>query len=105
MTITKGTTPTIEYTFSEIDTADITAAILTIKQGGLTIIEKDLSSATVEQGAISWKLSQEESLSLRRNAYATVYLDYLLSDGTRVAGETETVMIAPTGKEEVISDE
>lgn len=105
MTIIQGTTPTIRYTFSTVNTADISVAFLSIKQYGRTIIEKDLSSATVEEGAISWKLLQQESLRLNRKVPATVYLSYLLIDGTRGEGQTEEATIDPTGKEAVIGDE
>lgn len=103
--IIKGTTPTIRYTFNTINTEDIAVAFLSIKQNDKTIIEKDLSTATVDEGTIFWKLTQEETLKLRRKVFATIYLDYLLGDGTRAAGKTRKEMIGPTGKEEVIKNE
>lgn len=102
MTIIKGTTPTIKYTFSTINTADITAAVLSIKQYEKTVIEKDLSTATVEQGTMSWTLTQQESLRLKKKVPAMIYLSYLLMDGTRAEGQSEEVTIEPTGKEAVI---
>lgn len=103
--IIQGTTPTIRYTFSTINTEDIAVAFLSIKQNDKTIIGKDLSTATVYEGTIFWKLTQEETLKLRRNVFATIYLDYLLGDGTRAAGKTWKEMVGPTGKEEVIKNE
>ena len=42
-----GTTPTITYKFKVVNVADITVAILTIKERGVNIIELNLSDATV----------------------------------------------------------
>lgn len=103
--IIKGTTPTIRYTFSHIDTEDIVAAVLSIKQNDKTIIEKTLADAVIEEGSASWRLTQEDTLKLRRKIFATIYLDYLLGDGTRAAGKTRKEMVGPTGKEEVLTDE
>lgn len=105
MTIIRGTTPTIEYTFSEVNTADITVAYMTIKQYERTVVERDLTTATVEEGKVSWVLTQAETLLLKKGVEAQLHLDYLLSGGTRAAGVTETVQVDPTGKNEVISDE
>lgn len=105
MTIIKGTTPTIGYTFSTVDTADIAEAILSIKQYNKTVIERDISTATVDTGVMSWKLTQRESLRLKEKVPATIYLSYVLSDGTRAEGATVEAEIDPTGKEAVIGDE
>lgn len=104
MNIVQGTTPTIKYTFSTVDTNDISIAWLTIKQLSKTVIERDLSSAIVEEGSLSWLLTQEESLTLQTKIPATVYLDYLLVNGLRGAGRTVSMDIDPTGKNEVIGD-
>ena len=62
--MTKGTTPTIRYNFSLVNTSDISVAYMTIEQDGQTLIEKDLTTATVGDGYIEWMLSQTETLSL-----------------------------------------
>lgn len=98
--IIKGTTPTIIYTFNEISVSNITAAVLTIKNGSSIIIEEDLSSATVGEKSLSWKLSQEESLAASGNA--EMMINWVLVDGTRGASKTTSVTFAPNHKEEVI---
>lgn len=102
MTIIAGTTPTIEYTFSTVPVADITAAVFTIKQNGLAVLEKTLAEATIGDDKISWTLTQEESLSLSITKTTKAYLDYVLTDGTRGAGITQNVNIGEAGKNEVI---
>lgn len=79
--IARGTTPTIEYTFTIVDTSNITKAYLTIKQGRTTI-EKDLSEATIGEGSLSWTLTQEETLALSTKAFADIQCRYKTSDGT-----------------------
>ena len=102
MTIIAGTTPTIEYTFSTVAIADITTAVFSVKQNGQTVIEKTLADATVGTGKISWTLSQAETLALSLSKVTRLYLDYVLTDGTRGAGVTQGVNIIEAGKQEVI---
>ena len=98
--IIKGTTPTIIYTFNEISVANIVTAVLTIKRGTNIIIEKTLAASTVGENSLSWKLSQEESLSVSGNA--EMMLNWVLVDGTRGASKATAVTFAPNHKEEVI---
>lgn len=63
--IARGTTPTIQFVFKSIDTADIAVCYLTIKQGDITLIEKTLDDAvSVGNGLLEWSLTQEETLML-----------------------------------------
>ena len=65
--ITRGTTPTIQYKFKNIDVTDLVVADMRIKQK-CVVIDKALSDATVvhEEGAnyLEWTLTQAETLSL-----------------------------------------
>lgn len=85
-----GTTPTITYKFKVVDVSEITVAILTIKERGTTLIEKDLSDATVEEDSLSWTLSQEETLSIGAKS-ASMMLNWKLADGTR--GASDAVLV------------
>lgn len=98
--IIRGTTPTIQYTFNTVNVANIVAAILTIKRGNATVIEKDLTSATVGTKTLTWKLSQEETLSASGDA--SMMLNWKLTDGTRGASAVTDVKFASNYKEEVI---
>lgn len=102
MTIIAGTTPTIEWTFTEVDPAQMTAAIFTVKQVGQKVIEKDLATATIDEGKMSWTLTQAESLQLAPGIQTEIFLDYVLQDGTRGAGVTTPANVVPAGKGEVI---
>lgn len=85
-----GTTPTITYKFKVVDVSEITVAILTIKERGTTLIEKDLSDATVGEDTLSWTLTQEETLSIGAKS-ASMMLNWKLADGTR--GASDVVLI------------
>ena len=98
--IINGTTPTIRYCFKRVDVADIATAYLTIKSSDGTVLEKDLSTATIGDNTLSWKLSQEETLSL--TSTARIMLNWVLGDGTRGASEKTTVLMDENDKDEVI---
>lgn len=100
MTIIKGTTPTIQYAFETVQVTDITRAILTVKRGSDILIERDLSSAEIGTKTLSWKLTQEESLSV--DGDATVMLNWKLSDGTRGATNKAVLVFTANDKDEVI---
>ena len=98
--IIRGTTPTLKYTFSVITTADLTDAYLTVKKGGAVVVTKDLTAATVEQKALSWTLTQEETLSV--SGSAEIMLNWKAQDGTRGASMPTGVKFIPNHIEEAI---
>lgn len=87
MPIIRGTTPVIKYAFKALDTADIAAAYMVLVQDNKAIIVKDLAAATVEDGALYWKLQQADTLALHNGA-VRIMLDWRLNDGTRGVGKT-----------------
>ena len=96
-----GTTPTITYTFKVVPVDSITSAILTIKERGVNIIEKNLSDATVGENTLSWTLTQEETLQLGTKT-ATMMLNWKTEDGTRGASEEVFIQGSPNHIREVI---
>ena len=100
MAIINGTTPTIQYNFSDVNVANITEAYLSIKQNGAVTLEKDLESATIGQKSLSWTLTQQETLAMQGKV--SMMLNWLLQDGTRGASEKTTVLIDTNYKDEVI---
>ena len=97
----RGTTPSLKFTYSDIEMSSIDVAYLTIRQLGNNIIEKDLSSATVGSDYLLWKLTQEETLLLRNNAKVEVQCRLKLNDGTAIASkvyEMDAVKILKDGE-------
>lgn len=99
--IIRGTTPTIKYTFSTVSVSDITAAYLTIVMNGSTLLEKDLTQATIDSDSISWTLTQQESLAMT-GSKVTAMLNWKLNDGTRGASTRTALFVEKNDKEEVI---
>lgn len=95
--IIKGTTPTIKFTFSNIEVADLAKAIMTVKKNGEIKIEHDLAAATVDENTISWTLSQAETLAVAGNA--EIMLNWLTDEGTRGASNATQVTFTPNHKE------
>lgn len=85
MSIVRGTTPTIKYTFDVVDPANIVTAYLSIKQRHGTIIEKDISSMVAGEDYVEWTLTQEETLQLSECIQCEVQLRYRTSDGKAYA--------------------
>lgn len=101
MAIIRGTTPTIEFIFTDVAVSDITTAILSLKQLGKTVIEHDISSATVDE-SLSWKLTQEETLSLNNRYDVEIVCDWKLTDGTRGRSHKLCTPVGNPGKDNVI---
>ena len=101
MEIISGTTPTIVYTFSTIDVSMIRSAVLTIRSENRVTILKNLEDASIEASSLYWKLTQEESLSLKVGK-ASIMLNWVLNDGTRGVSRTADLMVAANDINEVI---
>ena len=99
--IVKGTTPTIQYTFSRINPANLTAAYLTIREGDTVTLEKDITTASIGENDISWTLTQAETLAFEAKEIR-VMLNWLLQDGTRGTSKKSKILIQENDKEEVI---
>lgn len=93
-----GTTPTIIFNgFSQVRPPDFERAILSLvqplslvhKNAGSITIKRELDTATVTESAISWTLTQEETLRLvpilseQRPGRVKIVLNYLTAAGLR----------------------
>ena len=98
--IVKGTTPTIIYKFKTIDVNTVTTAIYTIKKDDTIVLRKTLTDATIKGNALTWTLTQEETLSLDGNGL-TGMLNWKVGDERGVSKPME-IIIANNHIEEVI---
>lgn len=78
-----GTTPSLIFTFKTVNPFDLTRAVLTIQQLGRTIVERDLTSATLNSDSVSWTLTQEETLLFSASNDAEILVNWLDNNGTR----------------------
>ena len=98
--IIKGTTPSITYTFKTVRVADIQTAVLTMKKDDVTIVERNLDTATAGTNSLTWKLTQQETLNGLSGAL--MMINYVLTDGTRGASAKTPVQFEDNQKEEVL---
>ena len=101
--VIEGTTPTISYQFDTVLVANISVATLTIKKGGSIVITKQLADAYVDadENALSWTLTQQETLSLGENETCEAMLNWK-SGMTRGVGDKFQFMIGENHIKEVI---
>ena len=97
--IIKGTTPTIKYTYANISPSTFTVALLTVKRNNNVMIERDLTTATIEGQTISWTLTQAETLSV--DGKAEIMCNYI-SAGIRGASKRTAVEFTTNHKEKVL---
>lgn len=102
MAIIRGTTPTITFTFSSVEVSNIQVAYLFVQQIDQTLIEKDISAATVDENSLSWELTQEETLSLKDRSRVKIFCDWRLASGLRGRSEVFETTVDNSGKNEVI---
>ena len=94
--IVRGTTPTIVITYRTIDVSEIKEAYLTIEQpASNVVINKTLSAgdASVEENALRWSLSQEDTLQIQDKYPLKIQCRYLLNDDT--AGSSPIYEMSP----------
>lgn len=105
MAIIRWTTATFIFEFQTIQVSDITDAYLVIKQWDNVVIEKDLTSATVdtEENKLTWTLTQAEAGLLSTGKRYAAMCDWLTSSGTRGRSKVLEGSIENSGVDEVIS--
>lgn len=96
-----GTTPNIIFTFKSVSVENITTAILTIMKNGNEVLRKTIESATVGEKSLTWKLSQEDTITVG-DGNASCMLNWVTSDGTRGASDELVLMFDTNHIEEVI---
>lgn len=100
--IMQSTTPTVRFTFKIVNVPEIVEAYLTIKQDGKMICEKDLNEATIEEKALAWVLTQEETLKVNPNRSVDVQCKYKLEQGQVYASKKYEVFGYEILKKDVI---
>lgn len=100
--IVRGTTPTIRFNFTNIDSSDIYVAYMTIAQNNSVVLEKDISQATLGDGFIEFSLTQEDTLLLDEKIIASVQLRCKSNLGDAYASKIYTFQPYDVLKESVI---
>ena len=98
MSIIKGTTPTIIFTFKNFDPTEAEKVIVSFSNG-LEITEADMDFTST---SISVWLSQEQTLAMMQGS-TTVQVNFLFEDGQRVATQPERIEWTKNLHNEVMS--
>ena len=97
--IIKGTTPTIKYTYETADPSLFTTAVMTVKRNHSVLIERDLTTATIDGQTIAWTLTQEETLAV--DGTAEIMCNFVAA-GIRGASRRTAVEFTTNHKEQVL---
>lgn len=95
--IIRGTTPTISITFNATNPADIVNASLNVG-----LISRDLSTAQINGRALTWTLTQEETLTLQVGNTIKIVCVWVTRDGTRGQSYTGFAKVDATPVNEVM---
>lgn len=79
--ITRGATPTHEFTVTEDFTAAV-ACFITYQQNGQTVLEKGINDVTITATKISTTLTQEETLRFAEEKPVEIQIRIKLDDGS-----------------------
>lgn len=81
--ITRGTTPTVIFSFDDVRTSDITAAYMTIRQESnqAVVVKREIEDAVIDEGTVSFKLTQSDTLAVEGKA--EILLNWKTADSTR----------------------
>lgn len=100
--IIRGTTPTLKFNFRTVNPAEIDTAYLVIKQLGQEKLRLSLSDATASANALSWTLTQEQTLHLAIGRDVVAVCDWKLQNGVRGRSEEAVFDVGEPGVKEVI---
>lgn len=106
VSIVIGTTPTIIYKMRKVTTSVLVKADFTVQdRTNTTIISRSIDSATLNatDNTVSWKLTQQETLSLKASQQYTMMANWLTNDGTAGVTETAVVNIEKNHRKEVLA--
>lgn len=97
--IPRGTTTEIQYSFDQVNVADITICYLTLKQGSL-VIEKTLADATVGQNTLTWRLTQAETLQFSDSGTIESQIRYIANGEAYISkiGRADSYRILKDGE-------
>ena len=99
----RGTTPVHSFTLpDEMKDVDFAALYITYKQDGKTVIEKDRSSISIEDGVASVRLTQEETLLFSDRWKCHIQVRLRTSAGDALVSNVANIPVYDVLKEGVI---
>ena len=99
----RGTTPVHSFALpDELKDVDFAALYITYKQDGKTVIEKDRSSISIEDGVASVRLTQEETLLFSDRWKCHIQVRLRTSAGDALVSNVANIPVYDVLKEGVI---
>ena len=99
--ITRGATPTHEFTVTEDFTAAV-ACFITYQQNGETVLEKSIEDVTITATKISTTLTQADTLVFKESAPVKIQIRIKMNDGSAHVSAPITTRASELLKEGVI---
>ena len=98
----RGTTPTHTFTLP-FDTGLIKSVKVVYSQGGSIVLEKKTADCTLNGNTITYRLTQEESLSFNDKKKVDIQVRVLLQDDTAMASDIKSVYVSECLDDEVLT--
>ena len=99
----RGTTPVHSFTLpDELKDVDFAALYITYRQDGKTVIEKDRSSISIEDGVASVRLTQEETLLFSNRWKCHIQVRLRTAAGDALVSNVVNIPVCDVLKEGVI---
>ena len=99
----RGTTPVHSFTLpDELKDVDFAALYITYKQGRKTVLEKDRSSISIEDGVASVRLTQEETLLFSDRWKCNIQVRLRTAAGDALVSNVVNIPVCDVLKEGVI---
>lgn len=101
--IRRATTPKQVFTFHIDDMSILDRILITYVQKGKIVLEREKDSLTIEDNTVWFRLTQEETLSLRQKIPVEIQVRALTNDGNALASNVFEVSVERVLNEEVLT--
>ena len=99
--IRRATTPKQIFTLDLENVSDLSEILVTYAQRGKIIVQRTKSEMTIEENKVSFRLTQEETLSFRENIPVEIQVRVFTSDNNALASDIFEVSVGRVLDEEV----
>ena len=101
--IRRATTPKQTFILELTGVPDLTQILITYAQKGTIVFEREKDAMTIEDNKVWFRLTQEETLSLRQNIPVEIQVRVFTPDGNALASDIFEVSVERVLNEEVFA--
>lgn len=101
--IRRATTPKQTFILELSNVPDLTEILITYAQKGTIVFERTKDAMTIEDNKVWFRLTQEETLSLRQNVPVEIQVRVFTPDGNALASDIFEVSVERILNEEVFT--